>query len=432
MGTHMDKNAAFLICGALLATLFGAFVVSKTEPFTTVGVMLAFIGVIVFSKWIFALGLSFLVGGVGLWNVLTSGVSFLPDGYRTAFLLFLPTVSLPIYILRERDIRPIKKNIEYGFFLLLFGIYLIGHYSVIGSNQYGAQKLAGFLAIGVVSSILIVMLGCSKGSHAVLNKIPSLLYIICLWVAVTLLLHGTSSVRSTIEGQNPIWVARISGILTIVSGYWLILEQSLSRRRLKLVISIIGMVTGSIAVIMTGSRGPLVSSIVTLVMMSLLKKRSPSKRIVRLAAVVLVFGVFLVIGSELGVLDFFVRGSVGFLEERNALGRLYRYVTAINMWMESPLIGKGIGRFSEYYIGVDTKAYPHNFVLEILSELGLCGLAFVIVLLGRPLMSKERNIFWYLSFYACMYSMFSGDLLWNSELLVLGALLWVSTPAPVE
>ena len=48
---------------------------------------------------------------------------------------------------------------------------------------------------------------------------------------------------------------------------------------------------------------------------------------------------------------------MGFLEERNVLGRLYRYVTAINMWMES-LIGKGIGRFSEYYIGVDTKAYP--------------------------------------------------------------------------
>ena len=44
----MDKNAAFNC--ALLATLFGAFVVSKTEPFATVGVMLAFIGVIVFRN----------------------------------------------------------------------------------------------------------------------------------------------------------------------------------------------------------------------------------------------------------------------------------------------------------------------------------------------------------------------------------------------
>ena len=48
---------------------------------------------------------------------------------------------------------------------------------------------------------------------------------------------------------------------------------------------------------------------------------------------------------------------------------------------QSPIFGYGFGSFSEEYIGVDGRYYPHNIFLEILFELGLIGLVFFALFL---------------------------------------------------
>ena len=48
---------------------------------------------------------------------------------------------------------------------------------------------------------------------------------------------------------------------------------------------------------------------------------------------------------------------------------------------QSPIFGYGFGSFSEEYINVDGRYYPHNIFLEIIFELGLIGLVFFALFL---------------------------------------------------
>ena len=57
------------------------------------------------------------------------------------------------------------------------------------------------------------------------------------------------------------------------------------------------------------------------------------------------------------------------------------YSSAFNLWLQAPILGHGIGGFSRLH-GVMTESaqgsYPHNFVLEILVELGMVGLVLFL------------------------------------------------------
>ena len=48
--------------------------------------------------------------------------------------------------------------------------------------------------------------------------------------------------------------------------------------------------------------------------------------------------------------------------------RFNMWVAGLNGFMDSPLIGNGIGSFGEYYTGLDSRGYPHNLFIEIMSN----------------------------------------------------------------
>lgn len=54
--------------------------------------------------------------------------------------------------------------------------------------------------------------------------------------------------------------------------------------------------------------------------------------------------------------------------------RFVYYPAAFRLWMQSPIIGNGIGSWSIYMFGAERpNSYPHNIVLQIMSETGLIG-----------------------------------------------------------
>jgi O-antigen ligase len=64
--------------------------------------------------------------------------------------------------------------------------------------------------------------------------------------------------------------------------------------------------------------------------------------------------------------------------EPSAATRLSYYEVAIPLWLETPIVGHGIGSWP-ILIGLgDVRNYPHNIVLEIMVELGLIGLLLFI------------------------------------------------------
>ncbi len=65
--------------------------------------------------------------------------------------------------------------------------------------------------------------------------------------------------------------------------------------------------------------------------------------------------------------------------------RIWLFGKAWDLFLESPIIGHGIGNFGFLLGWGDVRAYPHNIVLEILVELGLVGLFLFIWYLAASL-----------------------------------------------
>lgn len=91
--------------------------------------------------------------------------------------------------------------------------------------------------------------------------------------------------------------------------------------------------------------------------------------------------------SSIGVLDMPVVG-----DSTNIRGDMY--VKGMEMWMDSPMFGNGLGAFTAYS-GYHT--YSHNTYTEILSSFGLIGFVVFyflpIVTFYKALIYRKENVF---------------------------------------
>jgi O-antigen ligase len=64
--------------------------------------------------------------------------------------------------------------------------------------------------------------------------------------------------------------------------------------------------------------------------------------------------------------------------------RVVYWPAALRFWAAAPVVGQGIGSFSTLLYGLEVPGtHPHNFVLQILAELGIVGLLLFGLLLWR-------------------------------------------------
>jgi hypothetical protein len=99
--------------------------------------------------------------------------------------------------------------------------------------------------------------------------------------------------------------------------------------------------------------------------------------------------------------------------------RIMFYEGALEFWTRAPFFGIGLGGFGPLMFHLDGRFYPHNIVLQILSELGLVGLALFLPVLIIPLRRLSFARLWNEPVLFCVlmltlnnlaYSLFSGDL----------------------
>ena len=84
--------------------------------------------------------------------------------------------------------------------------------------------------------------------------------------------------------------------------------------------------------------------------------------------------------------------------------RYHLYSQAINMFSENILLGNGLGSFGIYVTGFDVKLYPHNILLELLSEAGIISVfIFSIFILSMFNKIRSNNIV----FLVCLYAFFN-------------------------
>lgn len=78
-------------------------------------------------------------------------------------------------------------------------------------------------------------------------------------------------------------------------------------------------------------------------------------------------------------------------------GHLQIYITSIDLFLDKPLIGRGIKSYRNYCSekmhlpNRICQSHPHNFVLEILNDVGLIGFLFIFLPLIKLLFSNYKD-----------------------------------------
>ena len=241
-------------------------------------------------------------------------------------------------------------------------------------------------AIAVDKVLELLLLAAAVWSaHRLSSWVPPGELTKALWTVLTLLLAmfallglaaGTSGGRLAVLGGGPNVFGRNMGLLALVCT-----AASLrGRRRPALVVAAI--VAGAL-VLLSGSRGALVATAVGMAALLYAGRLRVSRAFVSIAILV-ALGVFGALYTDVGqsaVAAFEHRVLDLTLGQDYDSGRAGLYQSAIDLGLQSPVIGHGVGAFKAHGLGV----YPHNLFLEAFAEGGFLGVLVLLGVLGRGL-----------------------------------------------
>lgn len=78
--------------------------------------------------------------------------------------------------------------------------------------------------------------------------------------------------------------------------------------------------------------------------------------------------------------------------DTSTVERVDQWNDGYGAWLESPFMGQGFGGYAYFFTGVDTRMYPHNIFVELLSEGGVVGLMIFLWLLWQLWKMLKLNL----------------------------------------
>jgi O-antigen ligase len=362
---------------------------------------------------------SFILGSLlGLFGV--------PSGYRAyaGGILLLPLLMIIVFN-SPRKAR--NALLAIGIFWLPWLIYLAirGWYTPEGIWKFETHLVATFLP-----AMLIGLIAASRPQLFEKYFIPCLMAL-CVF-AITVILSGLFGdyFKTLAHAQlfkRDIVLSRALGIVLV----YMLVTSAWEKRPLAAIptmIAIFGIM------IMIGSRGPVVSVLLTTMLYAIIKNR---KSIVKLTALCVV-GVMLISVYAFSdtlkesVSSFSTHGKEHKSSQYFGQDRLVAYMPTLQIFSEQPLLGAGLGQWWKVYrpryivdpysslhyeasrnkmLGRLDYAYPHNMFLELLAELGLVGMAlFALLFLPYKRLFDMSNKYNLLCLLGIFYAFSSNDL----------------------
>ncbi len=345
------------------------------------------------------------------------------------------TVFLAAYILLLLFITVVRRETHTmpSFLFLLPALILFSFSLFIGviytsASSYGVDKAASFFVFNIllfISTILYIK------DHGDIKRILTIVVFGTFVFAMIMFYQGLQSflggdlsdmiIRMTILGANPIASARIFSVafvIVLVGAYF----AKSNREKLFLYV-----LSGYflVALIVTNTRGPLVSTLAAVFVFALFLSDMKLKTIA-----FYVGGFILVMFSALLILPDFVTVRYEVLLQADALqqatgsAELDTIGARLMMWsmafsgsvdsLWSFLFGHGTGSFASLFHFSDFRWYPHNIFAEVLYEVGIIGLVILIIHFGQ-ISRITRNIW--------------SETKWNDEYKTIVAILIVSAVA---
>jgi O-antigen ligase len=177
-----------------------------------------------------------------------------------------------------------------------------------------------------------------------------------------------SGLRAESEFLNPISIGHLAVTLSLICGWWLVREppQGVAQK----ILLVVALLTGLVAMVASGSRGPTVSLVICLAMLGFFERRR-MKALPLLAALTIIVVAAIFFRGEIRSSFWFERLSgASFTDET----RRQLMADAWELFGQSPIVGAGIDPLV---------SYPHNLVIEAFMAGGLVtGLAFCALILS--------------------------------------------------
>ena len=298
------------------------------------------------------------------------------------------------------------KSIVYLF--LIFGLFLGISYIYTASPDYGFRKILRFNTFAVTMFITpLLIIKSPADSKRLLSYFYFLLVIIIgimLLQFVYFLKWGDFAIvlaywnRISIPGANPIQVSRYLAIGAAMMIALLIRNKpSQSLHYFSILFMIL------LSIILSGSRGPLVSIIIGSIVYAILYERKHSSRIFGYG--ILAVGtiiILLILLPESLTQRFFDISQGSVIITQQGVQRISTIATRFEFWsmslqawfssITSFFIGLGAGGFSSLFIWRDWHWYPHNLIFEIIAELGMVGLVIGVLFIIKTYQIINKGI----------------------------------------
>ena len=346
-----------------------------------IALLLCLVAVMAFIAWLspaIPLGLT----GMAAWIVPIFGVQPPPNSIVLGFALWV-SMGVVFALRRERAVPPFVSS---AWAPIVLGILLLGLMLVrLGSSAspfVGQQKLGLFVLGGLVFAVAGVVVARDPRDLEIFFLLVGAVVTLASVILVYQLATGLEPVlpdRYTIAGaENPIELGQQAAVGLLICA-WLVVARGGYIR----IAAVAAMPFMAVALIASGSRGPLMGLVLGVVVMAALLRReglvriNPAPLVVALAAIgAVAFAV--APGSAATRLAGLLTGAGGG-QESSGRGELWDI--AWDQFAQHPLLGLGTGGF-DAVAPPDNNGYPHNLFLEGASELGVLGLLVTVAIVG--------------------------------------------------
>lgn len=304
-----------------------------------------------------------------------------------------------------------------GWLLILFVAFIPGILFADG-NEYGVEKILRFFTLTLlcaVAPLFFVRSERTRWTFLMMIAIFGITFGILALVDSGVVVEGSG--RLTLEGSDPISAGRAAGAALVV-----LLVVTFRRKAWWAAGGAISLFL-TIVMFQSGSRGPLLAAGVALVMAGMLSPGTGLRRMMRLIILVGVLGLFvwygLRVAPELAAQRFTDLATIA--GDTSVQKRLLLYNETLSTLIRTP---EGIGWGDLYgYLNPGTALdsgwmqYPHNMLLEVVSEGGwLAGAALLgvfVVALRRAyqgVTSTTGLAIFALLLFSALNAMVSGDI----------------------
>ncbi|HRI46149.1 MAG TPA: O-antigen ligase family protein [Ignavibacteriaceae bacterium] len=311
--------------------------------------------------------------------------------------------------------------------LLLFFCYPAVSLIYSSNFEFGLQKLI-HLYITIIPIFPAVLLLIDQGKEFHIKIVfLSLFYSVLVSVitlAINPFIHHTAYAFS-ISRWSHVLIGRFLSI-TIIGALWLILTST-NKKRLYFALTSALLIGG--ALYLSALRASFLAvSIAALIMfiIVLVKKKLIVKNLLfPIISTVILLSVLINFNNPVSDKRFKALYTViteGKFPDGAILARVEAYIISFEIFKSHPLLGTGIGGFNNFNESHLTKVikYPHNLLLEFLTEMGIFFFILSLILFYRTAIEVYRynNFLLPIFITALILSLFSKDFASNSLLLM--------------